>query len=137
MFFVSLVFDQRSGPYPNGLVPQPNMPRAARAARPVFPRKTSRLRRQSWHGIGLSVRVLLRKWLARIVTGLLILVTALVTVGVTAPADGPFSIAITPVFLQLDATALAESRGRALGVDIDVKIGSMHMHFGWTPVPLG
>jgi len=79
----------------------------------------------------------LRKWLTRFVTGLLILFTALVSVGITAPADGPFSIAITPVFFQLDAAALAESRGRALGVDVDVKIGSMHMHFGWTPVPLG
>ena len=68
--------------------------------------------------------------------GLAIMFTALVSVGLTAPADGPFSIAITPVFFRLDATAIAESRARALGFDVDIKIGSMHMHFGWSAVPI-
>jgi len=67
---------------------------------------------------------------------MLVLFTALVSVGLTAPADGPFSIAITPVFFRLDATAIAESRARALGVDVDVKVGSIHMHFGWSAVPI-
>jgi hypothetical protein len=31
---------------------------------------------------------------------------------------------------------MAESRARALGVDVDVKIGSMHMHFGWSAIPI-
>jgi hypothetical protein len=70
------------------------------------------------------------------VMGVLILFTALVSVGLTAPADGPFSIAITPVFFRLDAAAIAESRARALGVEVDVKIGSIHMHFGWSAVPI-
>jgi len=78
----------------------------------------------------------LRTWLTRIVTGFLILFTALVSVGLTAPADGPFSIAITPVFFRLDAAAIAESRARALGVEVDVKVGSMYMHFGWSAVPI-
>jgi hypothetical protein len=59
-----------------------------------------------------------------------------VSVGLTAPADGPFSIVITPVFVRLDRTAIAESRARALGFDLDVKIGSMHMHLGWSAVPI-
>ena len=34
------------------------------------------------------------------------------------------------------AAALPESRVRVLGLDIDVKAGSMHMHLGWSAVPL-
>ena len=68
--------------------------------------------------------------------GVLVLFTALVSVGLTAPADAPFSIVITPVFVRLDRTALAESRARALGFDVDVKIGSRHMHLGWSAVPI-
>jgi hypothetical protein len=67
---------------------------------------------------------------------LLIMVTALVSVGLTAPADGPFSIAIHPVLFRLDAVAVAESRARALGLDVDVKLGSMHLHFGWSAIPI-
>jgi hypothetical protein len=64
----------------------------------------------------------------------LILITALVSVGVTAPADGPFSVAIHPVLLRVEPTAI--ERSRALGLDIDVKLGRMHLHFGWTALPL-
>jgi len=66
---------------------------------------------------------------------LMVLFTALVSVGLTAPADGPFSIVIRPVWFQLDAKSVAESRARALGVDVDVNIGSMHLHFGWSAIP--
>jgi len=68
--------------------------------------------------------------------GVLVLFTAFVSVGLTAPADGPFSIVITPVFVRLDRTAIAQSRAGALGFDVDVKIGSMHMHMGWSAVPI-
>ena len=54
---------------------------------------------------------------------LLILLMAFVSVGLTAPTDGPFSIEIKPIFLRL-------------GVDIDVKIGSMHFHLGWSALPI-
>ena len=74
--------------------------------------------------------------MTRTVMGVLVLFTALVSVVLTAPADGPFSIVITPVFVRLDRTAIAESRARALGFDLDVKIGSMHMHLGWSAVPI-
>ena len=61
---------------------------------------------------------------------------ALIAVGLSAPADGPFSIAIHPIFWRVDAEAVAESRASALGVDIDVKLGGMHVHVGWSAVPL-
>jgi hypothetical protein len=52
----------------------------------------------------------------------LVLVFALVAVGLTAPADSPFSITIEPVFLRL-------------GVDLDVRIGSVHLHASWSALP--
>jgi hypothetical protein len=66
--------------------------------------------------------------------GGLILVTALVSVGVTAPADGPFWVSIRPVLLRVEPGAI--DRSGALGVDVDVKIGRMRAHLGWTALPL-
>lgn len=51
--------------------------------------------------------------------GALILVTALLSVGLTAASDGPFSIVIHPAFLRL-------------GIDVDVKIGSVHLRASWS-----
>jgi hypothetical protein len=76
-----------------------------------------------------------RKQVGRALIGGLIVVTALVSVGLAAPADGPFSIGIRPVFLQLDP-AIAESRARALGLDVDIKLGTIHLHVGWSAIPL-
>ena len=53
----------------------------------------------------------------------LLLLVALVSVGLTAPADGPFTIEIKASFLRL-------------GVDVDVKMGPMHFHMGWSALPL-
>ena len=47
---------------------------------------------------------------------------ATVAVGLTASADGLFSIAVTPVFLDL-------------GVNVDIKLGSMHLHANWSALP--
>jgi hypothetical protein len=77
-----------------------------------------------------------RTQLARAVAGVLIAFTALVSVGLSAPADGPFTIAIRPVFLQLDPVAIAESRARALGFDIDIRLGPFHVHMGWSAISL-
>jgi hypothetical protein len=49
----------------------------------------------------------------------LTLVVALVTVGLTAPPDGVFTIRVQPVFIRL-------------GLDLDLKIGSMHLHGSWS-----
>jgi hypothetical protein len=54
--------------------------------------------------------------------GMLLLITAMLTVGLTASSDGPFSINIEPVFLRL-------------GVDVDIKIGSLHLHASWSALP--
>jgi hypothetical protein len=77
-----------------------------------------------------------RTQLARVLVGAVIFFTALIAVGVTAPADGIFSIAIQPVFMRVDPAAIAESRARALGLDVDVKLGAMHLHLGWSAIPL-
>jgi hypothetical protein len=74
----------------------------------------------------------LRQLLTRAALGVLIIVTALVSVGVTAPEDGAFSIAVRPVLFRLDPAAIQQSRARALGVDVDIKIGTMHVHLGWS-----
>jgi hypothetical protein len=64
----------------------------------------------------------------------LVLFTAALSVGLTSPAEGVFTVDIRPVFLQMDPAAVAESRARALGVDVDVKLGSLHMHLGWSAI---
>jgi hypothetical protein len=79
--------------------------------------------------------VTLRQRAARILIGTMIVVASCVSVGLTAPADGPFTIAVRPIFLRLDEPP-DDSRPGALGLDIDVKIGTMHLHFGWSAIPL-
>ena len=52
----------------------------------------------------------------------LVLAVAILTVGLTASPDSPFSILVQPVFLRL-------------GVDLDVKVGSLHLHASWSALP--
>ena len=66
----------------------------------------------------------------------LIVFTAIVSVGITAPQDGPFTIDVHPFFLRLHESAVAESRAHALGLDIDLKFWTLHVHFGWSAIPL-
>jgi len=63
-------------------------------------------------------------------------VRTMVGVGLTAPLDSPFSLRIRPVLLRVDATTMAESRASALGLDIDLRLGSLHFHFEWSAIPL-
>jgi hypothetical protein len=72
--------------------------------------------------LALSPPVPLRTRLARALAAILIVFTALVAVGVTAPAEAPFTIAIRPVFMNL-------------GFDIDIKVWSVHLHFAWSALP--
>ena len=69
--------------------------------------------------LALSPPVPLRTRLVRALVATLIVFTALVAVGVTAPAEAPFTIAIRPVFVTL-------------GLDIDIKVWSLHLHFAWS-----
>jgi hypothetical protein len=64
----------------------------------------------------------LRAWLARALIATLILFGALVAVGVTAPVEAPFTIAIRPVVLTL-------------GIDVEIKVWTVHFHFGWSALP--
>jgi hypothetical protein len=78
----------------------------------------------------------LRQRVAQTLVGAAILIAAFVSVGLTAPADGPLTIGIRPVFLRVDAEAIAESRARALGLDVDIKLWTLHLHFAWSAIPL-
>ena len=87
-------------------------------------------------GLAFGLAVALRKRLIRPLMAAVIMFTALVSVGLTAPADGPFSIVITPVVLRLDQIAVARSDARVFGLDIDIKLGSRHFHYGWSAVSI-
>lgn len=60
-----------------------------------------------------------RTRLVRLLAATVIVFTALVGVGITAPVDAPFTIAIRPVFVNL-------------GIDVDIKVWTMHLHFAWS-----
>jgi hypothetical protein len=80
--------------------------------------------------------VALRHFVGRLIAGTVILFTALLAVGITAPSDALFSIAVKPVFMHIDPSAIAESRARIFGIDVDVRMGSTHLHLGWSAIPL-
>jgi len=80
--------------------------------------------------------VTLRKRLTQVFAGAAILVAALTSVGLTAPVDGPFSLRIRPVLFRVDPAAVSEPRAHALGLDVDLKLGAMHLHLGWSAIPL-
>jgi hypothetical protein len=80
--------------------------------------------------------VSLRVRVARAFAAVLIAFVAFVSVGVTAPADGPFTIGVRPAFFRLDPDAVAEARAHAVGLDVDIKLGTMHLHFKWSAIPL-
>jgi hypothetical protein len=63
-----------------------------------------------------------RQPIAQTLAAALVLTIATLTVGLTAAADGPFTIAVHPVFVRL-------------GVDVDVKLGSLHLHATWSALP--
>jgi hypothetical protein len=67
-----------------------------------------------------SFAVRLRQFAGRTFAGVLILLTALVSVGLTAPADSPFAIRVHAMLL---------------GLDVDVRIGSTHLHAAWSAIP--
>ena len=77
-----------------------------------------------------------RTRLVRTLVGTLIVIAPLLSVGLTAPADGPFTIGVRPAFFRLDPESIAESRAHALGLDVDVKFGTLHMHFKWSAIQL-
>ena len=51
-----------------------------------------------------------------------VMFASVITVGLTASSNSPFSITIRPVIMRL-------------GVDLDVRIGTIHLHAGWSALP--
>jgi hypothetical protein len=66
--------------------------------------------------------VAVRKSVSRLLAAVLIVCTALVSVGLTAPVDSPFSITIRAVLANL-------------AIDVDVKIGPRRFHTRWSALP--
>lgn len=64
-----------------------------------------------------AVRV--KKPVVKSLMAALVMAVALLTVGLTASAESPFTISIHTAFLQL-------------GVDVDVKLGPFHLHASWS-----
>jgi len=67
---------------------------------------------------------------------LIIATTALVSVGLTAAPDAAFSIAVQPTLFRLDPVAVEHARASLLAFDIDIRLGSMHLHVGWSGIPI-
>jgi hypothetical protein len=78
----------------------------------------------------------LRTRIAQTALATAIAIVALVSVGLTAPPAGPFTIDVEPVFMRLDAASIAESRAHVLAVKVNVKVGSLHLHYQWSAIPL-
>jgi hypothetical protein len=66
--------------------------------------------------------VLFRKTLVNCLMAMALLMTAVITVGLTASANSPFTISLQPAIMRL-------------GIDLDVKLGTMHLHAGWSALP--
>ena len=64
----------------------------------------------------------LRKRLAKTLIAVVIVFSSLVAVGMTAPAEAPFTISLRPVFATL-------------GFNLDIKVWTVHVHFTWSALP--
>jgi hypothetical protein len=40
------------------------------------------------------------------------------------------------VLFRIDPAAVAEPRAHAFGLDVDLKLGGIHLHLGWSAIPL-
>jgi hypothetical protein len=64
----------------------------------------------------------LRTRIAKTFIATLIVFSSLVAVGMTAPAEAPFTISLRPVLATL-------------GFNIDIKLWTVHVHFAWSALP--
>jgi len=69
-----------------------------------------------------SPAVPLRTRVGKALVATAIVFGSLVAVGVTAPAEAPFTITLRPVLANI-------------GFDIDVKVWRVHVHFAWSAIP--
>jgi len=75
-----------------------------------------------WHDLGLGSGVAVRQPLVNALGAALVFALALITVGLSAAADGPFTIVVRPVFVRL-------------GIDVNIKLGTLHLHANWSALP--
>jgi hypothetical protein len=61
----------------------------------------------------------------------LIVFTACLAVGLTAPASAPWTITVHTTLWRLERVSDGLARPRALGLDVDVKCGSAHYRIRW------
>jgi hypothetical protein len=72
--------------------------------------------------LALTPAVPLRTRIARALVATAIVFGSIVAVGVTAPAEAPFTITFRPVLANI-------------GFDIDVKVWRVHVSFAWSAIP--
>ena len=66
--------------------------------------------------------VAFRQSVFNVLLAAIVLLASIVTVGLTASTASPFFITLRPVIARL-------------GVDLDVKVGTVHLHAGWSLLP--
>jgi len=72
--------------------------------------------------LALPPAVALRQHIAKTLVATLIVFSSLVAVGMTAPAEAPFTISVRPVFATL-------------GFNVDIKVWTVRVHFAWSALP--
>lgn len=85
--------------------------------------------------MGLAFGEAVRSLRKRLLLAAALLGTVLM-VSLAAQAGSLVSVAVRPVLLRLDASEPGQPRPRALALDVDVKLGDLHLHAGWPGFPL-
>ncbi|MGE5243169.1 MAG: hypothetical protein ACM3SQ_02950 [Betaproteobacteria bacterium] len=61
---------------------------------------------------------------------------AVASAGLAAPAGAPWSIDVRPYLLRVDTSDPHHQRARAFGVDLDLRLLSVHAHVGWPGISI-
>lgn len=77
-----------------------------------------------------------RRAVARATLAFTIVAAAIVSVGITAAPTSPFSITIEPALVRMDDVDGTAGRAAVLAADIDVKLGSVHLHIAWPGIKI-
>jgi hypothetical protein len=72
--------------------------------------------------LAFTAAVAFRRSVCNVLLAAIVLLASIVTVGLTASTASPFFITLRPAFARL-------------GIDLDVKIGTLHLHAGWSLLP--
>jgi hypothetical protein len=72
--------------------------------------------------LAFTAAVAFRRSAFNVLMAAVVLLASIVTVGLTASATSPFFITLRPSIARL-------------GIDLDVRIGTLHLHAGWSLLP--